>query len=337
MDGAAKGALAVGGIVVAGVAAYAGYKYLLPLLGGGRGGFLLQLLPGTGGKTNPASSPSGIMEPAGTVVTITAIPDSGYTIGQWILDGQDAGTSPSLTVTMNMDHTVIVTFWQGGQPPPSAPYAIQPLGGSATAWGFYGCRLKLGTLGNIIDTQVHNCDQNWTWDNWAQYQAQFKVIDATGKGVPNVLVTLYPDMFPDNGNNVGLIGYLALNLWPHTNSDPLQLTTDENGIVTFSMTYVYGILDDHFLKLCKAAQLYVDTISVFIPLSYTPFDGAGQNGEYQGILTKKGGEGITNDHPSTMGYFALNSVHAIISGTSIQVSTLPIYCGFHVKMLPNYL
>lgn len=333
MDGTAKGALAVGGIILAGVAGYAGYKYLIQGQGGGGGGgggFLLQLLPGTGGKTNPASSPSGIMEPAGAIVTITAIPNSGYSVGQWILDGVEAGNSPSLTVTMNMDHTVIVTFWEGGQPPPSAPYAIVPVGGSATAWGFYGAKVFLGLADTIARTEIHNCDQNWTWDNWAQFQAQFKVVDATGQGVPNVTVNLFPDTFPDNGNNVGLIGYLALNLEMHTGSDPLILTTDANGIVTFSMTYIYGI-NDKLLKLSKAAQLYVNGLAVIWPFSFNPYDG--ETDHSSSFFTGKGGEGITNDHPSTMGYWAINSIHAVIPGSAIPAAALPVYCGFHAKMI----
>lgn len=327
---AAKAAVVVGGIVLAGVGGYLAYNYLVKGGGGGAGKFLLQILAGDGGSTSPASSPSGTFEPAGSVVTITATPKSGYTIGGWLLDGQEAGTSPSLTVTMNMDHNVIVTFWEGGEPPPSAPYAIVPVGGSATAWGFYGAK----AISPLQDKYVHvlNCDQNWTWGNWAQYPAQFKVIDAAGKGVPGVDVTLFPDLFPDNGNNVGLVGYLALNLWPHSSSDPLILTTDANGIVTFSLTYVYG-LTDSFKKLCQAAQLYLWVTTLFfgIPFGVTVYDMSSMSPGLS--IFSKGGEGITNDRPPTMGYWTVNYVRASIADTAIQAVTLPVYCGFHVKFL----
>jgi len=317
-----KIAVLAGGTVIVGLAAYA----IVKAMGNQTTGKILQIQASEGGTTNPAPSPSGISEPAGQVVTITATPNSGYTIGTWLLDGVEVGNGSSIQVTMDMNHSVIVTFWQGGIPPPSYPVAITSTG-SVTAIGFYGCKIELGVANIISKISVHNCDQNWTWDNWAQYPMTFKVIDASGKGVPNIPVTLYPDLFPDNGNNAGLTGYLATNLYPHSSSDPLQLTTDVNGLVTFTLTYVYG-LDDHLLKICQTAGLYVNALAVVIPITFTPYDG---NQEHNAsFFTGKGGEGVTGQRPE-MGYFVLNSIHAKINGTSIQTQG-SVYCGFHVKM-----
>jgi hypothetical protein len=321
MNNNAKAALGVGGIILGGTAGYALYKYLTQGQTPPPGNtFLLQILPGSGGTTTPAPSPSGIVETANQVVTITAVPNDGYSIGQWIIDGVDAGNSTSLSVTMNMDHTVIVTFWEGGVPPPSVPVAITCLG-SVQVMGYYGAKATQGTLGGSVS--VKNCDQNWTWENWAQYIMIFKVVDASGNGVPNVPVRLYPDLFPDTGKYKG---YLALNLQMITSSNPLNLITDQNGLITVSLTYIYG-LNDNIRQLCADAGLYLWSYEALIVWGTDVQDGVG----FGGWIYNKGGDGTTGT-TAAMGPFVLNSVHAQITGTSIPEAQGLAYCGFHVKM-----
>ena len=67
-----------------------------------------------GGHTDPAGG--YIQYPQGTSVTVTAIPNSGYTFNSWTLDGVKRTENP-ITVTMNVDHVLIPFFLGQGQIP----------------------------------------------------------------------------------------------------------------------------------------------------------------------------------------------------------------------------
>lgn len=66
---------------------------------------------GTGGSTSP--SPGAYNYAEGTPVTVTANPQSGYVLDQWLLDGQPAGSNPTKIVTMNQFHTLQANFRPG--------------------------------------------------------------------------------------------------------------------------------------------------------------------------------------------------------------------------------
>jgi|GEM_PF-3302838 len=61
-----------------------------------------------GGTTNP--SPGTQIYCTGTMVNVTAIPDSGFYIDHWELDGFNVGSQNPIIVTMNSDHTLHVVF-----------------------------------------------------------------------------------------------------------------------------------------------------------------------------------------------------------------------------------
>lgn len=66
------------------------------------------------GSTNPAVGASAYG--AGTVVTVTATPDSGWLFSEW--SGDASGTSANTTVTMNSNKTVTATFTSAGSAVP---------------------------------------------------------------------------------------------------------------------------------------------------------------------------------------------------------------------------
>jgi hypothetical protein len=293
------------------------------------GKYLLQTTAGPGGTISPSSA-SGIYETAGQVVTIVIMADNGYTIGQVLQNGSPINSSTTDTtatyqITMNMNQEIDVTFYPGGQPPVGAPYQIQALNQQAILWGFYGVKVVVGSgleAYQIQSISVNTCDQNWTYGNVAQIPIQYKVIDSNGKGVPGVKVALYPSLFPDGSKYQG---YLILNSQMISQSNPLVLTSDSNGIVTANLSYYYG-LTDHFKQICVDAQIYVD-----VPLSYYVWDGVtGLNGD---ILWGKGGHGITGQGPAAMGPMQPNTVIAQIIGTSIPPASCLCSCGFNIKML----
>ncbi|HVP41672.1 MAG TPA: hypothetical protein VMS95_06945, partial [Candidatus Krumholzibacteriaceae bacterium] len=46
----------------------------------------------------------------GTNVTVTAVPDEGYELSSWLLDGSYAGSSNNITITMNSNHDIQAVF-----------------------------------------------------------------------------------------------------------------------------------------------------------------------------------------------------------------------------------
>jgi len=54
---------------------------------------------------------------AGSQVTITASPAQGYVFDRWELEGQVAGTSPTITVLMDKPHSLVAVFKQQKAPP----------------------------------------------------------------------------------------------------------------------------------------------------------------------------------------------------------------------------
>ncbi|MEM3699768.1 MAG: DNRLRE domain-containing protein [Candidatus Bathyarchaeia archaeon] len=70
--------------------------------------YTLTITTTAGGTTNPAS---GVYTyPAGTVVQVTAIPNTGYRFDYWVLDGSPAGSANPISITMNNDHTLQAVF-----------------------------------------------------------------------------------------------------------------------------------------------------------------------------------------------------------------------------------
>ena len=72
----------------------------------------LTIIAGPHGSTNPAP---GVHEdiPGGTPYSVTAVPDPGYILDYWRLDGQPAGSDTTIIVPMNSDRTLEAFFREG--------------------------------------------------------------------------------------------------------------------------------------------------------------------------------------------------------------------------------
>jgi hypothetical protein len=70
--------------------------------------YTLTITTTAGGTTNP--SPGTSTHTAGTLVPVTATPNSGYIFDHWELDGVNVGSVNPYTVTMNKDHTLKAVF-----------------------------------------------------------------------------------------------------------------------------------------------------------------------------------------------------------------------------------
>lgn len=67
------------------------------------------------GQTNP--TPDTYEVDVGSTMTVTATPNSGYKFKEWLLDNVQAGTQPFITVTMDVNHTVVAMCEEIVTPP----------------------------------------------------------------------------------------------------------------------------------------------------------------------------------------------------------------------------
>ena len=84
--------------------------------------FTLTITSTSGGTTDPV--PGNYSYEEGTIVSVTAIPESDYVLDHWELDGVNVGFDTSTSVTINKDHTLHAVFEEAPSPAP-------PVGGHA--------------------------------------------------------------------------------------------------------------------------------------------------------------------------------------------------------------
>jgi len=275
------------------------------------------------GTTNPP--PGTYLKNLNEQVGIQALPSEGYEIGTWVVDGVELGNQPQINLTMDLNHTVIVTFWLIGQgPPPSYPVSIMPLQ-SIMAFANYGAVTIPSGFGALNPrVSVHVNSENWVWDQIAKYPMQFKVTDPAGKGVPNLQVDLWAGMLPDPTKYKGLI---LLNEVIHVSSQPLRLVTDSEGVVTVYVSYKCG-LDDKLKALCYDAEmamwLGVLIVPTFRKLIYDGYQSPA--GTY--LVAVEGG-GETGKTPQ-FGSLWPNEVYAQVVGASL-VTVGRVMSGFRIK------
>jgi len=281
----------------------------------------LMISVGEGGTTDP--SPGTHSYNRGETVTIKAIPNEGYTVGDWIVDGVLVASGvEQYTVTMDIDHTVIVTFWEGGVPPPSPPVSIVPLG-SITVMSNIG----VSGSGWGAHFSYHHCDENWNVDSYVKVPIRFKVLDAGGNGVPNVDVALWANV-PDESKYAGIV---LLDGEPHPETYPLVKKTDSNGVVSADVSYAYG-LNDSFKAICTDAGIgywtYTPPIYVYQwKCPESPLDC--QSTAPWAYVYGQFGEGESGQN---LPPFQFNEVFAQVVGTTLITKEFA-KCGFHIKWI----
>jgi len=206
---------------------------------------------GTGGSTDPSP---GTYEYARTEsVTVTAVPESGYEVLGWLVDGVSQGAGSSITLSMNVDHDVVVTFKVIGPPPPNPPARIVNL----TAPPPLSVNLKQKYKGYWFWL---DSEREWRvdairgeYDAWdfghTQTIVEFQVQDIYGKGVPNIPVLLYTS---DVDVNKGAL-YLGEGRYVVT---PLRAISDANGIVRVQITYRHTDINRFSKERCYQARIY---------------------------------------------------------------------------------
>jgi len=125
-------------------------------------GYTLTIMATVGGKTNPA--PGTYMRVAGTVASVTAMPDGGYHFDYWELDGVNNSANP-ISVTMNKEHKLIAVF------APTLTVTATGEGSTDPAPGMYNC--SLGTMVSVTALS----DTGYYLDRWE--------LDGVDIGIPN--------------------------------------------------------------------------------------------------------------------------------------------------------
>jgi len=138
--------------------------------------YTLTITSAAGGTTNP--SPSSYSYTQGTVATVTAIPDAGYILDYWELDGLNVGDVNPKAVTMDLDHTLNAVFTEtlveGTKLCVDPPKIVNASMGPSSTFS-----INI-TIDNVAD--LHICEFNLTYDtnilSWMSVE-MFKVQDQT--------------------------------------------------------------------------------------------------------------------------------------------------------------
>ncbi len=112
------------------------------------------------GSGTTVPTPGTYQHDEGSGVPVDAIPDSGWMLNHWLLDGVDVGSADPYTVTMNDDHTLTAVFTE--IPPTQYTLTISVVG-SGTTVPAPGVHLYDEGLGVPVDAIP---DGGWLLDHW---------------------------------------------------------------------------------------------------------------------------------------------------------------------------
>lgn len=149
-------------------------------------------------------------------------------------------------------------------PPVGIPVAIRSLG-AVTVKSNVGAWIT-GTPCWNQHVHVGYFGNNWEFNNVSYVTIYFQVVDAAGKGVPDVPVALWTDKPPDPSKYKGIV---QLDGRVYVFDNPLVKKTDNRGLVWANVFYLYG-LDDKFKTLCDDAGLRFQLINCALPIPSWP-------------------------------------------------------------------
>jgi hypothetical protein len=116
--------------------------------------YTLNIMSATGGSTNLDLGAHTYLQ--GTEVTVTAIPQAGYSFDHWILDGANAGTANPISVTMNSNHALQAVF----APSTISLSVVAGTGGTVSPSG-----IQTLTIGQIYQFSA-NPNSGYGFDHW---------------------------------------------------------------------------------------------------------------------------------------------------------------------------
>ena len=119
-----------------------------------------QLTIGVTGMGTTTPAPGAYLYDAGTVVQVTAVPDSGYMLDHWVLDAVNVGSVSPYSVTMNTDHTLTGVFVE--IPPVQYLLTISVTGSGTTDPAVGSHTYDSGTVVPVTATPT----DGWMLDHW---------------------------------------------------------------------------------------------------------------------------------------------------------------------------
>jgi predicted secreted protein len=131
--------------------------------------------PPIGGTTSPL--PGTYINSSGTVVNVTASANTGYYLYYWKLDGNNNGTQNPISITMNMNHTLIAVFVLR-----TYTLTVNANAGGTTSPSGTGNTYSYGTVVNVTASPNSTC----YFDHWE--------LDTVNVGAANPInITMYND------------------------------------------------------------------------------------------------------------------------------------------------
>ena len=118
-------------------------------------GYELTITSTTGGTTTPA--PGTITYVSEARVSVTAIPNTNYTLDHWELDGENIGTGNPTTITMTQNHALHAVFTEkpSTPPPPVSNTTFQEDFESATINLWNGSVQTYGETLTVVNEEVY--------------------------------------------------------------------------------------------------------------------------------------------------------------------------------------
>lgn len=115
--------------------------------------------PSAGGSVT--RSPNATTYPAGTVVTLTAVPATGYTFVNW--SGAASGSSLSVSVTVDANKSVVANFTQGASGSYTLTTAVSPSAGGTVTRSPNASSYTAGTVVTLTATPA----SGYTFSGWS--------------------------------------------------------------------------------------------------------------------------------------------------------------------------
>jgi pectate lyase len=158
--------------------------------------------PAAGGSVTRA--PNATSYAAGTTVTLTAAPASGYTFSSW--SGAVSGTSSSITVTMDANKTVTANFTPVTPNSYTLTTMVSPSAGGSITRSPNASNYTAGT--NVTLTAA--AASGYTFSNWSgSVSGTSPSITVTMDANKSVTANFAPQN--NNGVNFALVGFATLN------------------------------------------------------------------------------------------------------------------------------
>jgi len=226
--------------VLVGGAALVGIGVVVLASKGGVTKTVLNLTHGANGHTDPIA---GTYEfNSNDYVALTAVPDEGYQVNVWTVDGNSRGATNTLTLSMSQNHNVTVTFTTiDGQTriPTSIRCTTAPPGITVNLKQLYSGAFRRGINKWHCKPVTDYANYNEP-DEWINQLLEFEALDAYQQPCANVPIVIYTDSQDYNDGE----------LYFSDDSHLVKVITGADGKATVSLHYTNNGISELSKKRC---------------------------------------------------------------------------------------